>query len=121
LTKHFNTEVEEEFSPLKDSMLFKYHSQFTNSGQMSPLQLQEMKQFIQILRLSKHLCKDIERNVAQCTIHSIDQMQVHLKTVETDATIGHLTTVMEGIYEKYEVEDYSCSQTSLEQIFNKFA
>ena len=88
---------------------------------MSPEQLQEMSQFITIQRLSRELCKEIEREIAECKIHSIDSLRVHLKTKETEASIGRLTTVMEDLYTKFSISDYSCSQTSLEQIFNTFA
>ena len=46
-------------------------------------ELHEMNQFIYIQRLSMELCKEIEREVVECQIHSFDSLRVHLKTKET--------------------------------------
>ena len=36
-------------------------------------------------------------------------------------TVGHFFTLMESLKEKFDIDEYSASQTTLEQIFNGFA
>lgn len=44
-----------------------------------------------------------------------------IKVSKDNFTIGYLFGMMEEIKVQYSISEYSCSQTSLEQIFNNFA
>eukprot|EP00347_Sterkiella_histriomuscorum_P012329 403369011 len=44
-----------------------------------------------------------------------------LRILNQSKSIGYLFGLMEDIKKKYDIQEYSISQTSLEQIFNKFA
>lgn len=51
----------------------------------------------------------------------MDGVYVHIKLQKNDKTFGYMYSLLEDLKAKYPIKEYSCNQSTLEQVFNAFA
>ncbi|XP_052767410.1 phospholipid-transporting ATPase ABCA3-like isoform X2 [Mya arenaria] len=63
----------------------------------------------------------IEDHFPNCVLKDVDHGMVHYHITDTSMTLAHIFGTMERAKTTYNIEDYSVSQTTLEQVFINFA
>jgi hypothetical protein len=51
----------------------------------------------------------------------MDGNYVHIKLAKNDKTFGFMYTLLQDLKNKHPIREYSCNQSTLEQVFNAFA
>ena len=51
----------------------------------------------------------------------MDGVYVHLKLLKNTKTFGFMYSLLQDLKMKYPIKEYSCNQSTLEQVFNAFA
>ena len=51
----------------------------------------------------------------------MDGAYVHIKLMRNEKSFGYMYALLQDLKEKFPIKEYSCNQSTLEQVFNAFA
>ena len=68
-----------------------------------------------------NICTSLTSSASEATIAKMDGVYVHIKLQKNDKSFGYMYTLLEDLKSKYPIKEYSCNQSTLEQVFNAFA
>ena len=67
------------------------------------------------------IIEELSNKASNANIQQLDGHYVHCRLEKNDKTYGYMFGLLEEMKLKYPIKEYSCQQSTLEQVFNAFA
>ena len=67
------------------------------------------------------IINELCNKASEAFLHQLDGANAQIKLQKNDKTYGFMFGLMEQMKRKYHISEYSCQQSTLEQVFNAFA